>query len=505
MKYRKDSQQKLEILSGRLIASGHITKITRFNMSSNREHFSSRLGFILAAAGSAVGIGNLVGFPVQAAKNGGGAFLVIYTLFVVFVCLPVMMAEMAMGRNAQKDPLGAYKKLSDKDSKWSLAGLLGVLTPFMIAVFYTVLTVWIFGYLAQTALGNLSELADASNFGKFINQNTLFIYMVLVAIIVNLILVGGVRKGIEKAAKILMPALFFLLVCLVIYVLTLDNAISGVKYYLIPDFSKVNATVLNGALGQAFFSLSLGMGILMTYASYISKKEDIVGSSKMVALMDSLVAFIAGLLVLPAIFSFNPDTNMEQLSGSSLDMIFVYLPKIFLAMQADIGYFGASAIAFIFFLLVFFAAITSLVSIIEVPTSALMEEKCISRKKALGIMSIFMGILAVMCTLSFGMVEWLTQFINYGGKSQSLFNLVYDVFYETILPLNGLMVCLFVMYRWKKAKLSAELSQGCEGYVGSFTEKYVNFSLSTFIPVILLVIFANTVASKFFAFSLFGF
>jgi NSS family neurotransmitter:Na+ symporter len=419
-------------------------------MSASREHFSSKLGFILAAAGSAVGIGNLVGFPVSATKNGGGAFLVVYALFVIFICLPVMMAEMAMGRSAQKDPLGAYNKLSGRNKKWQIAGFLSVLTPFMIGVFYMVITVWIFGYLFQAAIGNLDQLANPDNFGQFINKTSVFYYMVAVGLIVNLILLGGVKQGIEKAAKLLMPALFILLVGLVAYVLTLDNAMAGLRYYVVPDFSKVNASVLNGALSQAFFSLSLGMGILMTYASYISKKENIVGSAKMVAVTDSLVAFIAGLMVLPAIFSFNPNTNPAELSESSVSMIFVYLPKIFLAMQQDIGYLGASAIAVIFFTLVFFAAITSLVSIIEVPTATLIEEKKISRFKALMILTASIGILTVLCTMSFGMVESLTSFINYAGADRSLFDLVYDVFYDTILPLNGLMVCLFVMYPGKK-------------------------------------------------------
>ncbi|MDE3272122.1 sodium-dependent transporter [Pseudoalteromonas sp. G4] len=478
-------------------------------MSASREHFSSKLGFILAAAGSAVGIGNLVGFPVSATKNGGGAFLVVYALFVIFVCLPVMMAEMAMGRSAQKDPLGAYNKLSGNSSKWRYPGFLAVLTPFMIGVFYMVITVWIFGYLVQAAIGNLDALAEPSNFGQFINQTSVFYYMVGVGVLVNLILLGGVKQGIEKAAKLLMPALFVLLIGLVVYVLTLDNAIAGLRYYVVPDFSKVNASVLNGALSQAFFSLSLGMGILMTYASYISKKENIVGSAKMVAVTDSLVAFIAGLMVLPAIFSFNPNTNPAELSDSSVSMIFVYLPKIFLAMQQDIGYVGASAIAVIFFLLVFFAAITSLVSIIEVPTATLIEEKGVSRFKALLLLAGSMGILTILCTMSFGMSEWLSTMFNYGdhdpATKKSLFDFIYDVFYDTILPLNGLMVCLFVMYRWKKAKLTEELSQGAPEYAGSFTEKYVNFSLSTFIPFILALIFINTVANKFFAYNLLGF
>jgi NSS family neurotransmitter:Na+ symporter len=474
-------------------------------MSDNRERFSSRLGFILAAAGSAVGIGNLVGFPVSATKNGGGAFLLIYALFVVFICLPVMMAEMAMGRNAQKDPLGSYKLLANNDKKWKFAGFLAVLTPFMIAVFYMVITVWIFGYLIQAGMGNLDALADPAHFGTFINSYTVFAYMAVVVVIVNLILLGGVKQGIEKAAKVLMPALLVMLLALVAYVLTLDNALAGVEYYVIPDFSKMSASVLNGALSQAFFSLSLGMGILMTYASYISKKDDIVSSAKMVAITDSLVAFVAGLMVLPAIFSFDPNTNPESLSDSSVSMIFVYLPKILLALQNDIGYVGASVVAFSFFLLVFFAAITSLVSIVEVPTATLSDRKGISRKKALGILTLSTGVLTIICTMSFGMVESLTSFTSYGGASKSFFDIVVDVFYDTILPLNGLMVCLFVMYRWKKARLTQELSQGSPSYEGSMMEKYVNFSLSTFIPFILAVIFINTVATKFFGLKLFGF
>jgi NSS family neurotransmitter:Na+ symporter len=474
-------------------------------MSDNRERFSSRLGFILAAAGSAVGIGNLVGFPVSATKNGGGAFLLIYALFVVFICLPVMMAEMAMGRNAQKDPLGSYTLLANNDKKWKFAGFLAVLTPFMIAVFYMVITVWIFGYLIQAGMGNLDALADPSHFGTFINSYTVFAYMAVVVVIVNLILLGGVKQGIEKAAKILMPALLVMLLALVAYVLTLDNALAGVEYYVIPDFSKMSASVLNGALSQAFFSLSLGMGILMTYASYISKKDDIVSSAKMVAITDSLVAFVAGLMVLPAIFSFDPNTNPESLSDSSVSMIFVFLPKILLALQNDIGYVGASAVAFAFFLLVFFAAITSLVSIVEVPTASLSDRKGISRKKALGILTLSTGVLTIICTMSFGMVDSLTSFTSYGGASKSFFDIVIDVFYDTILPLNGLMVCLFVMYRWKKARLTQELSQGSPSYEGSMMEKYVNFSLSTFIPLILAVIFINTVATKFFGLKLFGF
>lgn len=474
-------------------------------MSTSREHFSSRIGFILAAAGSAVGIGNLVGFPVNAAKNGGGAFLLMYALFVFLICLPVMIAEMAVGRKTLKEPVGAYKALSQSSVLWSTAGFLGVLTPFMIAVFYMVITVWIFGYIILTVTGNLDYLASSNGFGEFINSPYLFIAMAGVAGIINFILVAGVKDGIEKAAKILMPTLFVMLIIMVVFVLTLDNSMAGVKFFIIPDISKITPTVINGALSQAFFSLSLGMGILITYGSYINNKTNIPNSAKLVALTDTGVAFIAGLMILPAVFCFNPDVNPNDLSDSSVSLIFTFLPKIFLALQTSIGYFGASAVATFFFTLVFFAAITSLVSILEVPVSYLVTEKKNSRKKALSILLITAGTLTIFATVSFGMVSFFTEFTSYAGAEKSFFDVVVDVFYETILPLNGFLLCMFVSYRWKNKNLSEHLSIGNEGYIGSWVEKYINFSLGTFIPAIVLVIFVNTVLQKFFAISLFGF
>ena len=473
-------------------------------MAASREHFSSRLGFILAAAGSAVGIGNLVGFPVNAAKNGGGAFLILYAAFVLLICLPVMIAEMAVGRNTAKEPVGAFKQLSQGNKLWGFAGLLGVLTPFMIAVFYMVITVWIFGYIALTVTGNLDYLASGAGFGEFINSPYLFVALLAVAGIVSFILAAGVKDGIEKAAKTLMPALFAMLLIMVVFVLTLDNAMAGVEFFLIPDFSKLTPGVINGALSQAFFSLSLGMGILLTYGSYINKQTNIPNSAKLVALTDTAVAFIAGLMILPAVFSFNPNINPSELSDSSVSLIFTFLPKIFLALQTSIGYVGASSVAAFFFLLVFFAAITSLVSIIEVPVSYLVTEKKQTRKKALWYLTLTAGVLTLFATASFGMVSFFSEFTFYAGANKSFFDVVYDVFYDTILPLNGFLLCIFVSYRWKKKQLSAELSIGNENYQGSWVEKYINFSLGTFIPVIVLLIFINTVATKFFAVNIFG-
>lgn len=473
-------------------------------MSGQREQFGSRIGFILAAAGSAVGIGNLVGFPVNASKNGGAAFLIIYALFIALICLPVMLAELTVGRHTQRNPIGAYKALSPDNKLWHTAGWLSVITPFMISVFYMVITVWIMGYLIGALSGNLDQLAQADYFGTFINGGEVFLYLVLTAAVIAFILYRGVTDGIERAAKAMMPALFVMLIGLVIFVLTLDNAMAGVKFYLVPDFSKITPSVINGALSQAFFSLSLGMGIMITYGSYMNRTESIPSAGKLVALVDTGVAFFAGLMIIPAIFAFNPDINTEELSSSSVSLIFTFLPKIFLALQGTIGYFGASAVASIFFLLVLFAALTSQVSILQVPLAALQDELGFSRRKGLATLGIFGGLFCIFCTVSFGMVSFFTEFTSYAGQEKSFFDVVIDVFYDTILPLNGLLICLLVSYKWKKAHFDAELESGDPQYRGTLLERYVNLSLGTFIPLILLVIFINTVALKYFGFALIG-
>lgn len=471
-------------------------------MASQREQFGSRIGFILATAGSAVGIGNLVGFPVNATKNGGGAFLLLYAVFVLFICLPVMMAELAAGRHTQKNPLTTYDVISSNSKRWHIAGWLSVITPFMIAVFYSVITLWILGYLSAIVTGNLNLLGSPEYFSTFINSKSVFSYLIGVSLFVGGVLFFGVKDGIERGAKIMMPMLFIMLIGLVIFVLTRENAMAGVKYFLIPDLSKIDAKVINSAMAQAFFSLSLGMGILITYGSYMKRTTSIAYSAKMVALADTGIAFTAGLLVLPAIFSFNPDTNPAELSDSSIALIFTFLPKIFIAMQASIGYFGASAIAAVFFLLVLVAALTSLISIIEVPVCAVIDNKNVSRPKALICVGMAIILVAIFCTISFGMSEFFTNLLSYGGADKSFFDLVIDIFYDTILPLNGLAICALVIFRWKKSGLNTELECGDDNFKGSLTERYLNFSLTTFIPLILLFVFINTALNKFWGISL---
>ncbi|MED6332877.1 MAG: sodium-dependent transporter [Pseudomonadota bacterium] len=468
-------------------------------MEQERGQFSSKVGFILAAAGSAVGLGNLVAFPVMASKNGGAAFLIIYLFFIALICYPVMMAEIAMGRNTTRNPVGAFSVLSDGSKRWRLAGMLAILTPFMIAVFYTVITVWLVVYIKEISIGGLEYLSDENTFSEVVARPSLFVYLLCLLAIVFFILLGGVKHGIERLARILMPTLALMLVLLTAFVLTLENASAGISYYLIPDFSKVNLSVINGALSQAFFSLSLGMGILITYGSYFSKQDSIPQSARMVAVADTSIAFFAGLLILPAIFAFDPNTNTDDLSTSSIGLIFSFLPKIFLSMQAAVGYVGASIVAAVFFTLVFFAALTSLVSIIEIPISCWIDELKLSRKKAVGMQALLLTLFAVPATLSLGISDFFTNFTSYGGLPKSFFDLVSDVFYETILPFVGFTVCIFCAYRWKVSGLKSELVVGDDSYAGSMLEKYINFALGTIIPVVLLVVFISTVFQIYFA------
>ena len=458
-------------------------------MAEARGQFSSKLGFILAAAGSAVGLGNIVAFPVMASKNGGAAFLIIYLLFIAFICYPVMLAEISMGRNTNRNPVGAFSDLSAGHPGWRLAGILAILTPFMIAVFYTVITVWLVVYVKEIAFGRLDLLSYENTFGEVVARPSLFGYLLGLLGLIFTILLGGVKGGIERLARILMPTLAVMLVALTLFVITLDNAVAGIRYYLVPDFSRMDLSVINGALSQAFFSLSLGMGILITYGSYFSQQDSISQSTRMVAVADTSIAFFAGLLILPAIFAFDPNTNTEDLSTSSVGLIFSFLPQIFLSMQSAVGYFGASVVAISFFSLVFFAALTSLVSIIEIPISCWIDELKLTRRKAVLLQAVLLSIFSIPAIMSLGISDYFTNFTSYGGVTRSFFDLVSDVFYETILPLVGFTVCIFCVYRWRLTGLSSELSKGDPDYVGSRLEKYINFSLGTFIPFVLLLVF----------------
>ena len=461
-----------------------------------REKFQNKLGFILASAASAVGIGNLVGFPVFASKNGGALFLLLYLVCMLLICLPVLIAELALGRNTGLNPLGAYRKIGGNSNTWKFAGVLAVLTPFMIAVFYQVLATWLLGYFLLTVTGNLATIADPNFHSTFINSYSLYLYLAVLFILLAIVLIRGVQQGIEKVATMLMPILIVLLVFLIIFMLFQDNALAGVKFYLVPDFSKMQLSVFNSAVSQAFFSLSLGMGIMISYGSYTNKQYNLKESARNISLLDSGVAFLAGLLILPAIFVFNPSINTEQLSDSSVSLVFTFLPKIFLSLSGIFGYVLSSILAAIFFLMVFLAALTSQMSIMQVPICALQDESKFKRKKSIVYLIAAMAVFIIPCMLSFGNSKFFTEFVFLNGSYLSFFDLIITVFYETILPLNGLMICLLVILKWKMSGLNQEINQSPTAQ--TWADKYINLSLTSFIPLFLAVIFVTTVLAKFF-------
>lgn len=453
-----------------------------------RGGFSSKFGFIAAAAGSAIGLGNIWQFPYVTGQNGGAAFLLLYVGWIVFIGLPIMIGEIAIGRRTRSNPYGAYKLLGGKS--WALVGLFGILCGIMILSFYNVVSGWAFGYFIQVTFGNLLQQPDYSGFfGNYVHNfgdNLVFslCFMILTAFIVY----QGVQKGIEGAAKLLMPALFVLLISLVIYGLTLPNAMEGVKFYLLPDFSLINGASVYSALGQAFFSLSLGMGALITYGSYVSKDDNIISSAGLVTVTDTSVSFLAGMMIFPLVFS----TGQSPSEGPGL--VFVALPAVFESMGPLLGRFIGGS----FFLLLCFAALTSTISLLEVPVSYLVDEKKFVRGKAVMIMAALVFAVGVPSMLGFGAVDMFTNFAQYEEASKSVMDVVQDVFYVVGLPLGGLLMSIFIARRWKIENMSDEVSHGNPSYKGSFLEKFIAVMISYICPLVLGIMFILTMLQKFF-------
>ena len=341
---------------------------------STRGNFSGRFGFIMAAAGSAVGLGNIWRFPYLAGQNGGAAFLLIYLAFILLICFPVMVGEIAIGRRAGLDAYGSYTKLGG--AKWGYLGLFGILGCIFILSFYNVVAGWAFGYFLEITFGSLLSEKDFSGFfGNYvtdISDNFWFSlgFMVMTAFIVT----KGIQKGIEMANKIMMPLLYLILICLIIYGLTLPNALAGVKFYLIPELSEITPQTIFDALRQAFFSLSLGMGALITYGSYVKRDHNIVSSAAIISVADTMVAFLAGLMIFPLVFS----AGMMPSEGPPL--VFIILPKIFHDMHPVVGRIVGGS----FFLMLCFAALTSTISMLEVPTAYLVDQKKLPGKGLYG-------------------------------------------------------------------------------------------------------------------------
>ena len=459
-------------------------------MATSRGHFGSKLGFILAAAGSAVGLGNIWKFPFEVGSGGGAAFVVMYLCFCFLLCFPVMTAEIAIGRRTQRNPVGAFKVL--QKPRWAFIGLVGLTAGLLILSFYNVVAGWAFGYVIEMVMGNFDI---GNHFGEFIKDWVKIglygaVFMAATALIVS----HGIQKGIEKAAKFLMPTLIILMILLSSYAMTLDGAMAGIEFYLVPDFSKINGQVVYSALGQAFFSLSLGMGALITYGSYLHKDQNIVQSAAFITLMDVGIAFLAGLMLFPLVFS----QGLEPTGGPGL--IFATLPGVF----SDLGPTMGVVIGTLFFTLLSFAALTSTVSLLEVPVAYVVDEHNVPRKRAVWLTAILIFLIGIPSLLSNGASSILTNFIDIiglareGATDNSFMTLVGWVANDTLLPFGGMMISVFAAYIWKKENLSAELSQGNEGYSGSIVESFINFSISYLAPVVLSSIFVLTVLSRFF-------
>lgn len=452
---------------------------------AGRGHFSGRLGFILAAAGSAVGLGNIWRFPYLAGQNGGAVFLFIYLICIFLLCFPVMVGEIAIGRAAASDAYGSYTRLGGK--RWGALGVFGILAGLFILSFYNVVAGWAFGYFLEISFGGLLQNSDFSGFfGEYVNDTTdnfwfSFGFMVITALIVS----QGVQKGIEAANKIMMPTLYTILVGLILYSLTLPNAMDGVRFYLVPDISKINAQTLFDALRQAFFSLSLGMGALITYGSYLDKKQNIVSSAAVISIADSSVAFLSGLMVFPLVFS----QGVTPTQGPPL--VFIVLPQIFHDMGPTIGRVVGGS----FFLLLCFAALTSTISLLEVPAAYLVDQKKIPRKTVVWSLALLIFVLGLPSMFSQGIVPALNKLVFYRG--QDFLTFISDMC-DISLTVGGCLMCVFITYRWKIHNIDEELSLGNERYRNSFMRKYLNFTIQYVCPLLLSVLSVLVIIDKFY-------
>ncbi len=417
-----------------------------------RESWSSKFSFILVAAGSAIGLGNIWRFPIMVGQNGGAIFVLFYLIFVFFFALPILNAEISLGRAGQISVVGIFKKFAPK-SFWKYLGFLYIITSIFILSYYSVVAGWIFNYFLYGISGNLKNLSSIEKAAEVFQNMSLSPFsqifgLFLIIFLTALTVLGGIKGGIEKVCKILMPVLFILLLILVLRAITLEGALRGLKFYLLPDISKINPKVLISGMGQAFFSLSLGVGAMLTYGSYLSRDENIFKASLWIVIADTLVAFLAGLIIFPSLFSVE---GLNIKAGPSL--IFVTLPIVF--YHLPLGFF----FEILFFLLIIIAAITSTISLLEIPVTYLIDEKNFSRKKAVFFTSLLTFFLGIPSALSLGISKAFTSFLNIFGGEKGFLE-VLDIFFGHFsLSIGSLLLCLFVAYKLKFLPVLENLNQ----------------------------------------------
>lgn len=441
-----------------------------------KDQWTSKIGFILAAAGSAIGLGAIWKFPYMAGMNGGAVFFLLFILFTLIIGAPILISEFIIGRSTQKDAVTSYKELAP-GTLWPLIGYGGVIASIILLAFYSVVGGWILSYLWRS-IGGIFQNLSLEEYGEFFanmiaNPTEAVIAQFIFILMTVWVVQGGISKGIEKANKYMMPSLFILFILLAIRSLTLEGAWSGVEFLLKPDFSKLTGETLLLALGQAFFSLSVGISVMVTYASYLSKKENIVKSAVSVTGLNILISFLAGLVIFPAVFAF----GFEPDSGPGL--VFVVLPAVFQHIP-----FGNLFLA-IFLVLLLFATLTSAFSILEIVVSSIVKGDQGKRKKATWVSGIFIFLLGIPNALSFGLLSDIQLF------RKNIFDLSDFLVSNLSLPLGALFISIFVGHRIKKELVRQEFISGTKNAGQLFTIWY--FAIRYIAPAGIILIFLQMV------------
>ena len=415
----------------------------------SREQWGSRLGFILAASGSAVGLGNIWKYPHMAGENGGGAFTIVYLICILIVGLPIVIAEFVLGRKTQLSPVGAFEKISPK-SNWKWVGMLGVASAFVILSFYGVVGGWTLKYTLISLTGGFTKLSgnpdmSGSLFNSFITGSLApVIWQIIFMAFTIFVIVQGVKGGIEKWTKIMMPAILVILIVLMIRGLTLPNGMQALDFLFKPKFEDLTASSIVLALGHSFFTLSLGMGTMITYGSYLRRDQNLLSSALWVILLDTLIAMMAGVAIFATVFAMGADP------GTGPGLIFVVLPTIFPKIA------GGAVWGTLFFFLLFMAALTSAISILEVITAYFIDEKGWARKKATIIFGSVITVVGAFCSLSMGSFN-ITSFLD-----MSFFDIMDYLSAKYMLPIGGMLTAVFVLYRWGISNFIAEMVVGMD-------------------------------------------
>ncbi len=440
---------------------------------SERAQFATKLGVIATTVGSAVGLGNIWRFPYMTAENGGGAFLIVYICCVLILGIPLMCAEFAIGRKSRTNAAGALKVLAPK-SQWYIIGYIGILASTLILGYYMVIAGWVVEYVYQAFRGDLftqSATAIADNFNTFKTDVWRPLVWVGALLVINYLIISrGVTKGIEKASNIMMPLLFLILLVFCGYALTLPGAAKGLNYLFNPDFSKINGGVVLAAMGQAFFSLSIGLGILITYGSYFKRNVTLPKTGLTIALLDMLVAILAGVMIFPIMASF----GISPTQGP--DLIFVTLPNVFKHM------FMPNLWAVLFFIFAAVAALTSTISLLEVAIAYISEEFKVGRKKASMVILLIVAVLSVLSSLSFSLLSEVKLF------DMNFFELSDYFSANILLPIGGFLLAIYVGWVMKKRDFLAELG-GVKH--STILYKLILFSIKFIAPVAIIFIFLS--------------